>query len=802
MLSLKTSQTTSKRDSIYIILVFLQSNLKHTIMKKIYFLLLSIFSLYLVSAQGTEDFANSNATTSYADGSFVGVGGITWAYVASRDANGDANSSGINLPALMLRRVSSGSKITSSSISGGISDFSVKLYKGFTGAGNRQVELFVNGVSRGLSTPFDDFTEQTFTVTGINVAGNVTIELVNTTSSQVIIDDITWTAFSTNCGVNFGTTNYTCNTNTVGDNNDSVIISIPYTGSDAGITSVTTTSGGTVAGDDPSAVADGTIVITGLSEGDAWDVVLNGGDCDTISVSGTVPAAQCDPIPNTCFDLSSGTETFEIVTVTPNTAGDEWALNAGTYSLNAFCGSGCQEAIDAWMVFGPLDMTGVTDLNLALTAAESFGVTDLNIAYTSTYTGCPSSTSWTTAQTLTDAGSYNIDLSAATGTEVFIGVQYMDDGVDGYSGWELSDVNLNAFNACPSLGMRPTSDCAVCDVILQTESYACATNTDGDNNDQVTINIPYTGSDNTITSVSTATTATIGGDDPAITAGGTITLTGLGEGDSWNITLNGGDCDGTSLSGTIPAANCDPVFLIINEIQADPDATNGDANGDGTVSTTEDEFIEIYNSGTVAIDLSDYVIADAFSDRHTFPSGTVLAANSFITVFGGGTPTGIDFIVQTASTGGLSLNNGGDTVTIKDNNGVSLIIETYGAAGNNQSIARNPDFTGAFVDHTTITSNPVLFSPGAKNDGTTLSTKGFTTTNFSIYPNPVSNGTVTIKTTSNDVVNVSVFNVLGKQVISKELTNDTLDVSQLSTGLYLIKLTQNGASTTKKLVVE
>ena len=44
----------------------------------------------------------------------------------------------------MLRNTSS--KITSSSISGGIGDFSMKLKKGFTGSGNRQVTLYVNGV--------------------------------------------------------------------------------------------------------------------------------------------------------------------------------------------------------------------------------------------------------------------------------------------------------------------------------------------------------------------------------------------------------------------------------------------------------------------------------------------------------------------------------------------------------------------------------------------------------------------------------------------------------------------------------
>lgn len=61
-----------------------------------------------------EDFTNSNATTSYADNNFVGNNGITWTYVASRDQNEDANNSGIDGKALMLRRVADNSKVTSS----------------------------------------------------------------------------------------------------------------------------------------------------------------------------------------------------------------------------------------------------------------------------------------------------------------------------------------------------------------------------------------------------------------------------------------------------------------------------------------------------------------------------------------------------------------------------------------------------------------------------------------------------------------------------------------------------------------
>lgn len=146
-------------------------------------------------AQGSEDFTNSNAGTGYGDGSFVGNNGITWTYVASRDGNGDANGSGINLPALMLRRTADDSKITSSEIPNGIGNFNVKLYKGFTGAGDRQVELFINGISQGTSTGFDDFNEHIFEVNNIDISGNIVIEIKNITSRQVIIDDITWTGF-------------------------------------------------------------------------------------------------------------------------------------------------------------------------------------------------------------------------------------------------------------------------------------------------------------------------------------------------------------------------------------------------------------------------------------------------------------------------------------------------------------------------------------------------------------------------------------------------------------------------------
>jgi hypothetical protein len=280
---------------------------------------------------------------------------------------------------------------------------------------------------------------------------------------------------------------------------------------------------------------------------------------------------------------------------------DVWTESSGTYSINGYCGSGCMEESNGWLVFGPLDMTGVTDLEFLFDAAEGFDGSTLDVQHTSDYSSlCPDGATWTSAQTISGAGSYSVDLSAATGTDVFVGVQYLDsDGT--YSSWNLSNVSLAAFGTCPTLGTRPTSNCAVCDLTLGTETYACQSNTAGDNNDGVTVEIPYTGSETSGGTLSTTSGGTVGGDISV--ADSMITISGLTEGDAWDLTITGGDCDGTTVSGTIPASVCNPVTmdLIINELLADPDATLGDANGDGTVSTSQDEFIEFFIQCSVSI---------------------------------------------------------------------------------------------------------------------------------------------------------------------------------------------------------
>lgn len=160
--------------------------------------------------------------------------------------------------------------------------------------------------------------------------------------------------------------------------------------------------------------------------------------------------------------------------------------------------------------------------------------------------------------------------------------------------------------------------------------------------------------------------------------------------------------------------------VIINEINADPDTSAGDANGDGAANFSDDEFVEIVNTTGAALDVSGWTLSDGFSLRHTFPAGSVIDDGCAIVVFGGGAPAGAfgGALTQIASGGSLGLNNGGDTITLNDGSR-DAASESYGSeGGSNQSLTRDPDLTGAFVQHTTVGS--ALFSPGTRNDGSTF----------------------------------------------------------------------------------
>nr|WP_306568119.1 S-layer homology domain-containing protein [Paenibacillus elgii] len=144
-------------------------------------------------------------SSSYASGTVAGMNSIAWNYVSART---DLSTYVIDGKGIMLKAERTGSgaaaagEIGASNIPGGIGSFSVKLLKGFTGAGERKVELFINNVSKGTYTLTLD-TVETFTVNNLNIPGSFDLKLKHVgaptngaNGAQITVDDISWTGYS------------------------------------------------------------------------------------------------------------------------------------------------------------------------------------------------------------------------------------------------------------------------------------------------------------------------------------------------------------------------------------------------------------------------------------------------------------------------------------------------------------------------------------------------------------------------------------------------------------------------------
>jgi hypothetical protein len=72
---------------------------------------------------------------------------------------------------------------------------------------------------------------------------------------------------------------------------------------------------------------------------------------------------------------------------------------------------------------------------------------------------------------------------------------------------------------------------------------------------------------------------------------------------------------------------------------------------------------------------------------------------------------------------------------------------------------------------------------------------------LSLYPNPVNNGKVSISTKNDSNKEIIIFDLLGKKIFQIQLSGRELNISNLSPGVYIIKINEDGASATRKLIV-
>lgn len=73
---------------------------------------------------------------------------------------------------------------------------------------------------------------------------------------------------------------------------------------------------------------------------------------------------------------------------------------------------------------------------------------------------------------------------------------------------------------------------------------------------------------------------------------------------------------------------------------------------------------------------------------------------------------------------------------------------------------------------------------------------------FKLYPNPVFDDVVYIKTDKNARKEIVVYDVFGKVVLTDRILNTALNISTLVPGVYVLQVTESNSTITRKLVVK
>ncbi|MBT8395072.1 MAG: T9SS type A sorting domain-containing protein, partial [Bacteroidia bacterium] len=258
------------------------------------------------------------------------------------------------------------------------------------------------------------------------------------------------------------------------------------------------------------------------------------------------------------------------------------------------------------------------------------------------------------------------------------------------------------------------------------------------------------------------------------------------------------------------------------------------AGNTSTVSNQDCETTTATGSGTIDLFFSEYVEGSGTNkalEIANFTGGSVALSNYTLRLATNGNSFGsdIDFPINAeifdqdvyviANTGLLSacqpqqdyVNNtitgfnGNDAIGLYKNGTLIDIIGTEGSSSDfakDVTLIRKPA-----VEFPTTTFNINEWTIEAQNDCSNLGTHNQTLSiqensfnNIHFFPNPLNGNKLYINT--NETIKVEIYNVLGKRIIFSEANPNmnSLDVSKLSNGIYLVKIGNGKQSITKKLI--
>lgn len=533
-------------------------------------------------------------------------------------------------------------------------------------------------------------------------------------------------------------------------------------------------------------------------------------------------------------------------------------------SYAAFDLDGYTTDTNGFFILGNTGIISAGDLDMGASNILQNGQ-DAVAIFTGNDTDFPNGTPVTNVN-LIDALVYGTSDPDATGLLTGLGetVQY-DENANANSAGESVQRKTDGTYETKAPTFRSENDTAVCELTLTTTSTTCDATTMGVDTYTATLNFTGGGTA-TYSVMADFGSVDLSGGDPTIDATGTITVTGISEGTDVTITVTGagGLCDLSSViaSPVCEPSTGLPIYepfdynvgeglsvqtnwtgynsgddlaiisgsLFYNGLEA---SAGNSVSFDGAGMEVKTEFSPI-SSGTVyssfimkvtdqsaITDLTDggYVASLSASDSgydlrlwvHPNPDANSSTYDIAISD------------VSSSPTFSSSTYNVGDNIFIvmsyEPTTGIykGWINPSSASFGGSEPTAdfNATDATAAStIDRFIFRQDSTGETPFLEFDelriGTTwadvtpnnLSVGEFLSSSVKIFPNPTtSTGIVNIVSTNSSPMEVRVFDILGKQVRTQTVTS-TLNVSGLKSGIYILNITQEGHTVTKKLVIE
>lgn len=310
-------------------------------------------------------------------------------------------------------------------------------------------------------------------------------------------------------------------------------------------------------------------------------------------------------------------------------------------------------------------------------------------------------------------------------------------------------------------------------------------------------------------------------------------------GTSVNVTYNG--VSAVVAGNEMPASSTVLKDLTINNaagltLTADATLKGTLTLTSGTITTGSNSLI-IANTGTAISRTSGHIVGNL--KKLTAAS----ASPSFKYEIGDATnytPVVLTFVGNTSATGSITASTAGvdpavagsGIVDTKDvnrtwtltNSGITGFTN-YGAAftyaSTDNDLLSIPDnyeihldsgswsnLTKAGVSTDTSAAATGITSFGSfaigESDGTLgLSSQVASKSQCTVYPNPVSKGRLYISSPSSSEKQVSIYSILGQKVLEAKTTNNAeINVAKLAKGNYILRITEDGKSEAKKLIIQ